>query len=54
LGQDGFPHPPAHAAPRLRLGAGQRRPRHQGAAGMARAHEHPAHCAIHRAGARSL
>jgi hypothetical protein len=51
LGQDALPHPPAHVAPRLRLCAGQCRPRHQGAAGMARAQEHSAHRALHRAGA---
>ena len=35
----------------LRLCPSQRRPRHQGAAGMARAQEHSAHRALHRAGA---
>jgi hypothetical protein len=35
----------------LRHGCGyQRRPRHQGAAGLARAQEHPAHGALYRVG----
>jgi hypothetical protein len=46
-------HLPAHAAPRLRLRPGECGPRHAGAAGMARAQEHPAHGALHRAGAGS-
>jgi hypothetical protein len=44
-------HLPAHAAPRLRLRPGECGPRHAGAAGMARAQEHPAHGPLHRAGA---
>src|SRR5262249_53349412 len=43
-----------HDAPRLRLRPGQRRPRHTGAAGLARPQEHPAHGALHRAVAASV
>jgi hypothetical protein len=45
---------PAHAAPRLRLCLGQCRPRHAGAAGLARPQEHSAHGALYRVGARSF
>jgi integrase len=44
-----FPNTSAHAAAWLRLCPSQRRPRHQGAAGLARAQEHPAHGQVHRA-----
>jgi hypothetical protein len=47
-------HLSTHAAPRLRLRPGQCRAPHAGAAGMARAQEHPAHGALHRAGAGSV
>ena len=47
-------HLPAHAAPRLRLRPGQCRARHAGAAGLARAQEHPAHGALQRAGTGSV
>src|SRR6476620_10659415 len=40
----------AHAAAWLRLCPSQRRPRHTGAAGLARAQKHPAHGALHRVG----
>src|SRR5215468_3535722 len=43
-----------HDAPRLRLRPGQRRPRHTGAAGLARPQEHPAHGPLHRAVAASV
>src|SRR5215471_16552791 len=49
-GQDAIPDTSAHAAAWLRLCPSQRRPRHQGAAGMARAQKHSAHGALHRAG----
>ena len=49
-GQNAVPSPPSHVEARLRLRAGHR-PRHQSAAGMARAQEHSAHRALHRAGA---
>ena len=41
--------PPAHAAARLRLRAGQQGARHARAASLPRPQEHPAHCALHRA-----
>src|SRR5262249_61485594 len=50
----GLPDLSAHAAPRLRLCPGQCRPRHAGAAGLARAQEHSAHRALYRAGAESV
>src|SRR6266550_6284130 len=53
-GQDAIPDTSAHAAAWLRLCPSQRRPRHQGAAGLARAQEHPAHRPVYRACARSL
>jgi hypothetical protein len=49
-GQNAVPSPPSHVEARLRLRAGQCRPRHQGAAGVARAQKHSAHGALHRAG----
>src|SRR6516225_7209179 len=49
-GQDAIPDTSAHAAAWLRLCPSQRRPRHQGAAGLARAQKHSAHGALHRAG----
>src|SRR6516164_9734207 len=49
-GQDAIPDTSAHAAAWLRLRPGERRPRHQGAAGLARAQKHSAHGALHRAG----
>ena len=45
---------PAHAAPRLRLRAGQRRARYTRPAGLSRSQEHSAHGALHRVGAGSL
>src|SRR5262245_13623973 len=53
-GQDAIPDPSAHAAAWLRLCPSQRRARHAGAAGMARAQEHPAHGALYRVGPRSV
>src|SRR6266581_2263473 len=53
-GQDAIPDPSAHAAPWLRLRPGERRPRHAGATGLARAQEHPAHRALHRVGTASV
>src|ERR1700756_5735576 len=50
-GQDAIPDTSAHAAAWLRLCPSQRRPRHTGAAGLARPQKHPAHGALHRAGA---
>jgi integrase len=50
-GQNAVPGPPSHVKARLRLCAGQCRPRHEGAAGVARPQKHPAHGALHRAGA---
>src|SRR5262245_2952655 len=50
-GQDAIPDTPAHAATWLRLCPSQRRPRHAGAAGLARAPVHPAHGAVYLAGA---
>src|SRR5262245_41776097 len=47
-GQDAIPDTSAHAAAWLRLRPSQRRPRHTGATGLARAQEHPAHGALHR------
>jgi hypothetical protein len=47
-GQDAIPDTSAHAAAWLRLCPSQRRPRHQGAAGLARAQKHSAHGALHR------
>jgi ATP dependent DNA ligase-like protein len=49
-----LPRSPAHAAAWLRLRPSQRRPRHQGATGLARAQEHPAHGSIRRAFARPV
>src|SRR5262249_11908190 len=53
-GQDAIPDTPAHAAPRLRLRPGERRPRYAGATGLARPQEHPAHGALHRVVAASV
>src|SRR5262249_55193990 len=53
-GQNAVSDPSAHAAPRLRLRPGERRPRHAGATGLARTQEHPAHGAPHRAVAASV
>jgi hypothetical protein len=53
-GQDAIPDTSAHAAPRLRLCPSQRRPRHTGATGLARAQEHPTHRSVHRAGPGSV
>src|SRR5262249_8172838 len=47
-------HLPTHAAARLRLRPGQCRARHAGAAGLARAQEHPAHGALYRTCAGSI
>src|SRR5262249_50609817 len=49
-GQDAIPDTSAHAAAWLRLCPSQRRPRHQGAAGLARAPENSAPGALPRAG----
>src|SRR5215468_6570772 len=49
-GQNAIPDTSAHAAAWLRLCPSQRRPRHTGATGLARAQEHPAHSALHRVG----
>ena len=46
--------PPPHAAPCLRLRAGQQGPRHAGAPSLPRAQEHPAHRALHRTGADAV
>src|SRR5262245_13651234 len=54
LGQDAIPDPSANAAAWLRLCPGKRWPRHAGATGLARAQEHPAHGALHRAVAASV
>ena len=48
-GQAPLPHPPAHAAPCLRLHARQRPARHPRHPGMARPPQHPAHHPLHRA-----
>src|SRR5262249_46810783 len=53
-GQDAIPDPSAHAAAWLRLCPSQRRPRHTGATGLARAQEHPTHRSVHRAVAASV
>ncbi len=53
-GENAVPSPPSHVEARLRLRAGQCRPRHQGAAGLARPQEHPAHRPIHRAFTRQV
>jgi hypothetical protein len=49
-GENAVPSPPSHVEARLRLRASQCRPRHTGAAGMARAQKHSAYGALHRAG----
>jgi hypothetical protein len=49
-GENAVCSPPSHVEARLRLRAGQCRPRHQGTAGVARPQKHPAHGALHRAG----
>src|SRR5262249_58539701 len=53
-GQDAVSDPSAHAATWLRLRPGERGPRHSVAPSLARAQEYPAHCALYRAGARSV
>jgi integrase len=53
-GQDAIPDTSAHAAAWLRLCPSQRRPRHQGATGLARPQEHPAHGALYRVGPGSV
>src|SRR6516225_936009 len=53
-GQDAIPGTPAHAATRLRLRPGERRPRHTGATGLARPQKHPTHGALHRVVAASI
>jgi integrase len=50
-GENAVPNPPSHVEARLRLRARQCRPRHPGPAGVARPQKHPAHGALHRAGA---
>src|SRR5262249_23636725 len=52
--QNAIPDTSAHAATWLRLCPGERGPRHTGATGLARAQEHPAHGALHRAVAASV
>ena len=44
----------SHAPACLRLRVGQQGPRHQGAAGLSRAPQYPAHRALHGIGARSV
>jgi hypothetical protein len=53
-GQAAIPGTSAHAATWLWLCPGERGPRHTGATGLARSQEHPAHGALHRAGAGSV
>ena len=53
-GQAPLPRSPAHAPARVRLQARTRWPRHPGAAGVARALQHPEHDALHRAHEPSL
>jgi hypothetical protein len=53
-GQAAIPGTSTHAATRLRLRPGEHGPRHTGAKGLARAQEHPAHGALHGAGAGSV
>jgi integrase len=53
-GQAAIPGTSTHAATWLWLCPGERGPRHTGATGLARAQEHPAHSALHRAGAGSV
>jgi hypothetical protein len=59
-GQDAIPDTSAHAAAWLRLCPSQRRPRHQGAAGLARAQKHSAYGALyitpswHRTGSKTF
>jgi len=53
-GEDAVPSAPAHAASRVRLRPGQRRPRHPRASGLARPQEHSAHGALHRTCAGSV
>src|SRR5262249_37026427 len=52
--QNALSDPSAHAAPRLRLRPGERRPRHTGAASLAGAQEYSTHGALHRAVAASV
>src|SRR6516225_9678408 len=52
--QDAIPDPPAHASPCLWVQAGQRWPRHAGAAALPRVQEHSAHRQVHRNGARPV
>src|SRR5262249_30730972 len=53
-GPDAIPDTSAHAAAWLRLCPSQRRPRHAGATGLARAQEHPTHHSVHRVGTASV
>ena len=50
----GLPSPPAYAAARLRLHAGQQRHGYQDAPGLSWPQEHPAHGALHRTGTGSV
>jgi hypothetical protein len=50
--KDAFCDPSAHAAPRLRIQACQRRTRHTRPAALPRAQKHPTHGALHRAKSR--
>jgi Phage integrase family len=52
--QDAIPDPPPHAAPCLWVQARQRWPRHPGPAALPWPQEHPAHCQVHRNGARPV
>ena len=53
-GQAGLQGTPPHAAARLRLRSRQQGPRYTRPASLPWPQEHPAHCAIHRAVARSV
>jgi len=52
--QDAVRRPPTHAAPCLRLQAGQRRPRYPRSAALSRPQEYPAHRALYRAKPRQV
>src|SRR5262249_56000088 len=47
-GQNAVPSPPSYVEAWLRLRAGQCRPRHTGATGLARPQEHPTHGSLYR------
>jgi hypothetical protein len=54
VGQAAVPGAPAHAAPCLRVQAGERRRRYARPAALPRSQEHPAHGALHRAALRPV